>query len=252
MPGRRPRPSGSSSTPGRLWGKSFDCESKDILHVQEAITRQLLAALNLTLSGDEVNRVTARYTENAAAYQAYLEGRYYWSQYTKKGIETAIGHFRNAIEIDPNYALAYAGIVDCYLRLATNYLPPEEDMPTTSAALAFPASSGPEQVDQLDPKIKLRFEWDWKSAERELRRANELHTDYPSAHQWHAAYKSVFEVFGDANQGDASVSDALMAQPPKPQLLDSVVLSPNEECQKPLKFSVCQRRERLIYFSAYE
>ncbi|HKY42067.1 MAG TPA: winged helix-turn-helix domain-containing protein, partial [Pyrinomonadaceae bacterium] len=113
------------ATGWQLWGKTFDSESKDLLEIQSVITRQVLTTLKLELTGAEEKRVTARYTENAEAYQAYLEGRYHWSRYTKKGIEKAIKHFRRAIEVDPNYALAYAGIVDCYLRLATNYLPPE-------------------------------------------------------------------------------------------------------------------------------
>ena len=116
------------ATGWQLWGENFDSESKDLLEIQSVITRQVLATLKLELTGAEEKRVTARYTENAEAYQAYLEGRYHWSRYTKKGIEKAIKHFRHAIELDPNYALAYAGIVDCYLRLATNYLPPEDDM----------------------------------------------------------------------------------------------------------------------------
>ena len=169
-----------------LWGDSFDCESKGILEIQDAITRELLATLELQLTGDEEKRVTARYTENAEAYQAYLEGRYHWSRYTRKGIEKAIGHFRHAIDLDPNYALAYAGIVDCYLRLATNYLPPEDDVPGSESEKHYK----PEAGDESEQRIKLRFEWDWKGAERELRRANELKTDYPSPHQWYAAYRT--------------------------------------------------------------
>ncbi|HKV35005.1 MAG TPA: winged helix-turn-helix domain-containing protein [Pyrinomonadaceae bacterium] len=168
----------------QLWGETFDCELKDILEVQDTITRQLLVNLKLKLSGEEEKRITARYTENAEAYQAYLEGRYHWSLYTRTGIEKAIGHFRQAIELDPNYALAYAAIVDCYLRLATNYLPPEGEISTPKLD-SFDTSIS---MTQSDPKVKLRFAWDWKGAERELRRANELKTTYPAAHQWYAAY----------------------------------------------------------------
>jgi DNA-binding winged helix-turn-helix (wHTH) protein/tetratricopeptide (TPR) repeat protein len=175
----------------QLWGESFSSERLDILEVQETITRQLLSSLKLTLTGDEVKRATARYTENAEAYQSYLEGRYHWSHYTKKGIEKAIVHFRRAIELDPNYALAYAGIVDCYLRLATNYLPPEDD-------IVHQTPVNVKQPYESDPKIKLRFEWDWKSAERELRRANELKTGYPSAHQWYAAYKVTKQLYQES------------------------------------------------------
>jgi TolB-like protein len=214
-----------AATGWQLWGESFDSESKDILAIQDAITRQLLATLKLELTGDEEKSVTARYTENAEAYQAYLEGRYHWSRYTKKGIEKAIGHFRQAIELDPNYALAYAGIVDCYLRLATNYLPPEDDIPRPAYELE------PEPVDASNPKVKLRFEWDWKGAERELRRANELKSNYPSAHQWYAAYRFSKGVFQKSS---------LQASPPlhkassysiHPAQLFSASLSPNEEVQ---------------------
>lgn len=189
----------------QLWGESFDCELKDLLEIQDTITRQLLGALKLKLSGDEEKRVTARYTENAEAYQSYLEGRYHWSKYTRTGIEKAIGHFRQAIELDPNYALAYAGIIDCYLRLATNYLPPEEDLPkavdeVSSGVMGTEAMDAPEHTDgtngETEARIRLRFEWDWKVAERELNRALELRYDYPTAHQWYAAYrfaKTLFE-----------------------------------------------------------
>jgi len=190
------------STGWQLWGESFDSQRSDILEIQDAITRQMLAALKLKLTGEEEKRVTARYTENAEAYQLYLEGRYHWSRYTRKGIEKAIGHFRKAIELDPNYALAYAAIVDCYLRLATNYLPPEEDVPTPASEL----SDESKNKDEEESRVRLRFEWDWKGVERELRRANELKTTYPSAHQWYAAYrfaKQLYEKFrGRKDTGD--------------------------------------------------
>jgi DNA-binding winged helix-turn-helix (wHTH) protein/tetratricopeptide (TPR) repeat protein len=215
-----------AATGWQLWGESFDCQSKDILEIQDAITRQLLCSLKLQLSGDEEKRVTARYTENAAAYQAYLEGRYHWSRYTRKGIEKAIGHFRQAIDLDPNYALAYAGIIDCYLRLATNYLPPEDDVPRPSLAC--------QQLDNSDPKVKLRFEWDWKGAERELRRANELKTDYPSPHQWYAAYRvtqRLYEKSSRANHVHSYSMNDLKSGAKLASQIPSLQLTPTEEVQ---------------------
>jgi len=210
----------------QIWGENFECEIKDILEVQDAITRQLLAALKLKLSGEEEKRVTTRYTESAEAYQAYLEGRYHWSKYTRGGIEKAIIHFRQAIEHDPNYALSYAGIIDCYLRLATNYLPPEEDLPTPEE-LPDPRNrrsgdrdnvvqSTEESRDITEAKVKLRFEWDWKFAERERHRAHELKYGYPTAHQWYAAYrraKRLFQQASDvADDGDLVKESKLPAQ----------------------------------------
>ncbi len=181
----------------QLWGQTFSVDSSNIFDIQDEITGQILRTLNLPLTREDEKRVAKRYTENAAAYQAYLEGRYHWSHYTRTGIERAIGHFGQAIDLDPNYALAYAGIVDCYLRLATNYLPPEDVLPmveevdTDAHVDAAPVGTAEGKSDGqslTQRKVKLRHEWDWKGAERELRRANELKTDYPAAHQWHAAY----------------------------------------------------------------
>ncbi|HEU4508208.1 MAG TPA: winged helix-turn-helix domain-containing protein [Pyrinomonadaceae bacterium] len=182
-----------TDTGWQLWGASFDFTNTDIFEIQEAITHRLLVALHVRFAGDEQQRVTARYTENAAAYQCYLEGRYHWIRYTRKGIEKAIEHFRRAIELDPNYALAYAGIIDCYLRLATNYLPPEDDYPGVANAREIGTAS--EKSEDAESRVQLRFEWDWKGAERELRRANELKTDYPAAHQWFAAYRTVKQLY---------------------------------------------------------
>jgi tetratricopeptide (TPR) repeat protein len=181
-----------------LWGDSFDCELKDILEIQDEIARQISAALRLKLTGEEEKRMTTRYTENSEAYQAYMEGRFHWSRYTRTEIEKAIEHFRAAIKLDPNYALAYSGIVDCYLRLATNYLPPENYLSACDQLSAEEEEwkvceqGSAEATTSADgkpgSKVDLRHEWDWKGAERELRRANELKKDYPAAHQWHAAY----------------------------------------------------------------
>jgi tetratricopeptide (TPR) repeat protein len=171
-----------------LWGESFDSASADLLQIQDAITRQLLLNLKLKLSGEEEKHVTARYTENPGAYQAYLEGRYHWSRYTRAGIEKAIGHFREAIEQYPNYALAYAAIVDCYLRLATNYLPPAEDPRGSQGETSRKLETETNHLN--DERIKLRFKWDWKGVEREVRRASELKTNYPSIPQWYVAYQT--------------------------------------------------------------
>jgi TolB-like protein/DNA-binding winged helix-turn-helix (wHTH) protein/tetratricopeptide (TPR) repeat protein len=208
------------TTGWQLWGDSFDCRLDDLLDIQEIITRRLLTALKLDLTGDEEKRITARYTENAAAYQSYLEARYHWSKYTRLGIEKAITHFRQAIELDPNYALAYAGIIDCYLRLATNYLPPEENIEGRASDLlrndATKENARPDSYEQLhglDPNIKLRYEWDCKNAERELRRASELKAAYPSAHQWNAACRLAYQIFKKSQPLSTQSAEIEMREP---------------------------------------
>jgi len=220
------------ATGWQLWGEIFDSENKNLLQIQEAITRQLLANLKLKLTGEEEKRVTARYTENADAYQAYLEGRYHWSRYTRTGIEKAIGHFRQALELDPNYALAYAAIVDCYLRLVTNYLPPEEYVRSLRSEESDSAVT--DVHNPSEDRIKLRLKWDWKSVERELRRANELKTSYPSIPQWYVAYLTSKELYRESLSGSQSVMEfdtASVSEPLVASQIPSVQLTPAEEVQ---------------------
>jgi TolB-like protein/Tfp pilus assembly protein PilF len=222
-----------------LWGQSFDCELKDIFEVQDEIARQISTALRLKLTGEEEKRITTRYTENSGAYQAYIEGRFHWSRYTRNEIEKAIGNFRKAIELDPNYALAYAAIVDCYLRLATNYLPSEsisqsDDKKKAKNGTHFveAKTSGTLIVATSDPKVKLRHEWDWKGAEREIRRANALKADYPAAHQWHAAYWFLRQLYETSTLEIAATTETHSdGSPDLPVRIPFGQLPSNEEVQ---------------------
>src|SRR5882724_2225154 len=181
----------------QLWGHNYDRGSKAIFEVQEEIARQISATLRLKLTGDDEQRLTKRYTESADAYQAYLQGRFHWSKFTREGLERATIFFRQAINLDPNFALAYAGIVDCYLRLATNYIPPAETQRKATRAETATPESVPATEESLEP-VKTRYKWDWTGVERELKRATELKTSYPAAHQWHAAYVFSLKLFREA------------------------------------------------------
>jgi len=187
----------------QLWGDNYDRGSKAIFDVQDEIAKQISATLRLRLTGEDEQRLTKRYTESAEAYQAYLQGRYHWSTFTRNGLEQATTFFRQAIELDPNYALSYAGIVDCYLRLATNYIPPVEislETPPSKERGAQVAAST--EAEALEP-VKMRYKWDWTGVERELKRATELKSSYPAAHQWHAAYLFSLNLFREELADDA-------------------------------------------------
>jgi DNA-binding winged helix-turn-helix (wHTH) protein len=184
-----------ASTGWQLWGRSFDSETTDLLIIQNTITQDLLEALKSTLTGEKEKPTTARYTESAQAYNSYLEGRSEWSKFTRVSIEKAITHFGQAIESDPNYSLAYAGIVDCFLRLATNYLP--ADGVCTGEIPAYAPMNFDHSHDSDSP-VALRLEWDCKGAEREIRRAHELKTGYPSGHQWYAAYRTTRQLYEES------------------------------------------------------
>ena len=178
------------------------------------------------LDAVEVTRLPSqRYTENAEVHKAYLRGRYCWSKQTRAGLERAIGYFQQAINLRADYALAYSGIVDCYLRLATNYLPPPEALPkAASSALPVEIDEG---LPEVQAAIETICEWDKKIAEREHQRAAELRCEYPAVHQWHAAYLFSRSLYTrglmKTDQGNGSVTEGARSfgsdirQPGQPQ-----------------------------------
>jgi DNA-binding winged helix-turn-helix (wHTH) protein/tetratricopeptide (TPR) repeat protein len=220
-----------ASTGWQLWGETFDSESINPLDIQNPITQDLLRALKSTLTGDKESPVTARYTESGEAYEAYLEARRQCGTYTRSGIGKAILHFEKSIKLDPNYALAYTGIIDCYLRLVTDYIPTEYRISSCPSEIMYPALS----PDYSDSNVKLRLDWDSKGAERELRRANELHTNYPNSHQWYAAYKTTQRLYeqtcligqkpNESTANRCELRDFMLSQ------FGSLELTPNEQVQ---------------------
>jgi serine/threonine protein kinase/tetratricopeptide (TPR) repeat protein len=174
-----------------LWGDEYNRKLGDMLALQEEITRQISQKLRLRLSGEDEKKLTKHYTENIEAYRLYLKGRYFWNKRTAEGSNSAITYFQQAIEKDPNYALAYAGLADCYAILGANgHAPPSETFPRGEAA----ATKALELDDKLaEPHAslalaKLMYDWDWPGARREFERALELNPNYATAHHWYAFY----------------------------------------------------------------
>ncbi len=175
----------------QLWGGQYNRKLADVFAVQEEISKEISEKLRLKLTGEDQTRLTKRYTENTEAYQLYLKGRYYWNKRTADGFQSAIAHFQQAIEKDPNYALAYSGLADCYNLLSTyGHVPPRETYPRGKAAAT--------KALELDDKLaeahaslawaKLTYDWDWPDAQRELERALELNPNYATAHFWYSYY----------------------------------------------------------------
>ena len=174
-----------------LWAGTFDEKFTDVFTVQEAISRKVADALALSLSGEEKQRLAKRDTGNVGAYQLYLTGRYYWTKLTPPDLAKSIGFFQQAIETDPGYALAYAGLADAYRAQApTSDMAPKDVLPPAKAA-ALKAIELDESL--ADPHTSLAFihawfDWDWAGAEREAQRAIVLN---PSSGFAHAAYANV-------------------------------------------------------------
>lgn len=177
----------------RVWGGQYDRMLTDILAVQSEITREISDQLRLRLTGEEQKRITKHHTEDTEAYQSYLKGRYYWNKRTGDDIKKAIDHFDQAIAKDPRYALAYAGLADCYI-VIPNYsdLPSQDAYPKAKAA-ALKAleidDSLPEAHTSL-AGIKCDYEWDFSGCETELKKALILNPNYATAHHWYAQHLS--------------------------------------------------------------
>ncbi|HZE82539.1 MAG TPA: tetratricopeptide repeat protein [Candidatus Polarisedimenticolia bacterium] len=195
----------------QLWGRQYSRKLADTLAVQEDIAHEVTGKLRLRLAGVEEKRLTAHVTENAEAYQLYLKGRYYWNKRTPDGIHKAVDSFQQAIEKDPGYALAYAGLADCY-QVPANPLPPREKMPLAKAAAmkALQLDDTLVEAHTTLARVFYAYDWDWPGAEKEFKRAIELNPRYAPVHQWYGGYLSATGRFPEA---DAEKKRALDLEP---------------------------------------
>ena len=179
-----------ATTGAQLWGEEYNRKLSDILAVKQDISREITEKLSLKLTGDEQKQITRRDTNNAEAYQSYLRGRYHWNKRTGDGLKKAIEQFQNAIGRDPNYALAYVGLADCYL-VMEQYAgtPATETVPKARAAaeraLQIDDSLAEAHTSLASVNEKL---WQWDEAGIEYRRAISLNPNYPTARHWYYTY----------------------------------------------------------------
>jgi DNA-binding winged helix-turn-helix (wHTH) protein/TolB-like protein/Flp pilus assembly protein TadD len=176
-----------------VWGASFDERFTDIFALQDSISEQVARALLPRLSGEDEQRIRRHATESVAAYEAYLRGRHFWNKRNAASVEKSVEHFQRAIDLDPTYGAAYAGLADAYSVLAHyryGSLPPGECMQRARAA-ALKAIEIDDTVAEAHASlalIKTFHEQDAASAENEFRRAIELNPAYATAHHWYSDF----------------------------------------------------------------
>jgi TolB-like protein/DNA-binding winged helix-turn-helix (wHTH) protein/Tfp pilus assembly protein PilF len=176
-----------------LWAKSYDRQIGDILSLQGEIARAIAAEIQIKLTPEEQSRLAARTrTVDPDVYEAYLKGRYSWNKRSLDGYTKALGLFEQAIQKDPSYAPAYAGLADCYnlLGLGMGSLPPREAANRARAA-ALRAIELDETLPDGHASLALtsaRYDWNWATAEKEFKRAIELGPSDSIVYDWYEGY----------------------------------------------------------------
>ncbi len=204
-----------------LWAGQFDENYTDIFTLQDAISNRVAEVLIPKLSSEEKEALHRRDTENVEAYHLYLKGRYFWSKFTEEGLQKSIDFYKQALDKDPNYAIAYIGLASSYVVLGVNYHPPKEMMPKAKAYLskALEHDVAPADAHVTQGVIKYFFDWDWAGAESDLKQGIELGpSDAASAHGLYAYY---LWTTGQFTEGIAEMKRA--------QELDPLSLTLNED-----------------------
>ena len=194
----------------QLWGETYKRELSDLLQLQEEMSREIADKLRLKLTGADKKKLRQRTTENSEAYQLYLKGRYHWNKRTEDGLRRGVQFFREAIESDPSFAMAYAGMADCFITMATNIpLPPRETMPKAKAAAmrAIELDDGLAEAWASLGAVRWWFDWDWEGAEEAYRRAIALNPNYATAHDGYAMLLSARGRFDEAVEQISKASD---------------------------------------------
>jgi serine/threonine-protein kinase len=173
-----------------IWGEQYNRKLTELLGLQDDITEALAEKLQPHLSGAEKQRATKRYTQNFAAHQLYLKGRYHAAKYKKESFEKGFAYFHQALDKDPNYALAYDGLAYCYILAFEWLLSPREALPQAKEA-ALKALALDETLAEAHASlgaVYFFYDWDWPAAEREFKRALQLNPNYATTYQYYAQY----------------------------------------------------------------
>jgi TolB-like protein/DNA-binding winged helix-turn-helix (wHTH) protein len=175
-----------------LWAESYDRELKDILTLQDSVSRTIANQIHITLTPGQRTRLRGGNLD-PEAYEAYLKGRYYWNKRTADGMQKALLYFQQAINKDPTYGAAYSGLADCNSGLAWHgFKSPVEALPMANAAALRAIEIDPQSAEaHASLGLVLTHRWDWGGAEAEFKQALRLDPRYANAHHWYGDYLSI-------------------------------------------------------------
>lgn len=194
----------------QLWGAQYNAKAVDLPRMQTQICRKLQEKLGFSSSNVEVD--TAGATADEELYQLYLKGRYSWNKLTRSGLDQSIVYFNQAIQKDPNYALAHAGLANAYLVLGANYLSPQDTYPKAEAAAkkALELDDTLAEAHYAMAATKFFYYWNFPETENELRRVLELNPNYSNAYNLRSTLRLAK---GQTNEAILEVKRALDLDP---------------------------------------
>ncbi len=177
-----------------MWAETYRGTMDEIFDIQEQVAGRIVKALKMRLTRAEQRSLNKRFTRSAEAYQLYLKGRFFWNKRTEQGITTGIKYFEEAIDKDPGYALAWAGLADAYL-LISEYgnFSRREVSPKAKMAVreALRIDDGLSEAHTSLANVLMLNEWNWAGAEKEYKLAIQLNPNYATAHHWYAELLSL-------------------------------------------------------------
>jgi adenylate cyclase len=200
------------NTKKRLWGDDFEYDSKDILTVQSKIAGQIVNALKATITPEEKRELAKQYTENPEAYKLYRKGLYLWNKSSQPDADSAEIYYKRAIDIDPEYAIAYAGLANCYI-FNRNISSQMVGIPVarTYATKALSLDSNLSEALTTLGWIQGIFDYDWAKSKITLEKALKLKPNYADAHLF---YGNLLQYTGEnTEQGIAEIKKALESDP---------------------------------------
>ncbi len=170
-----------------IWSQQYNRKQTDLVTLQSEIARDVSSKLKSKLSGADVAKVEKNYTANPEAYQLYLKAKFYWNKRTGESLKQAAELYRQAIEKDPAYALAYSGLAETYVLFSSYDVAPANDSMPQAKAAALRALEIDDSLAEAHTALGFylfTYEWDRDGSEKEFRRAIELKPNYATAHHW--------------------------------------------------------------------
>lgn len=193
---------------------AFDNEYTNIFEIQSNIAKEVASKLSAMLSPGEIEKIEKPPTQNLEAYNLYLKGRFFWSKRTEKGVKKSIGYFNHAVDIDPDYALAWTGLADGYYIMAgrgwTSSKKEGEDKAKECVRKALKIDNNLAEAHASLGFMLCYSDWNWKEAEKELLTAIELNPNYAFAHQ---IYAQLLDITGDSEKARTEIDIAINLDP---------------------------------------